>query len=349
MSEGNVDHTISVIVPVYNGEVTLYRCLQAIEQQDQPPHELIIADNGSDDTSIRIVQDFAKRSTINVKLLEVERRGAAAARNAAAKVALGDWLAFTDADCVPDSDWLAQGMIAIQQQSCVALAGPAWGTMEGDLSAQLLSLTTLSVGNVNHWRREAGDTGVNGFASANLWINKQVFEQLQGFDVSLTVSGEDYDLCARLYQAGYAIYYHSQLHVRHIHSSGFVPLLVKASNYGQAHGFLFERYGRPGLYIDVLGDRRVKLGIPYKIWINAVSAEKKMLILLLLGLIHPAFFSLVLLYPFWISRFLRQRAQSLNHHINLFRAYMLGWLLVLRSLAFTVGRVKGSRRSVWLL
>ncbi len=349
MSEGNACHTISVIIPVYNGEATLYRCLHAIEQQDELPHELIIADNGSDDASLRIAQDFANHATIHVRVLEVEKRGAAAARNAAAKIASGDWLAFTDADCVPDSDWLAQGMLVIQQQSCVALAGPAWGTLEGDLSAQLLSLTTLSVGNANHWRKEAGDTGVNGFASANLWINKQVFEQLQGFDASLTVSGEDYDLCARLYHAGYAIYYHSQLHVRHIHPSGLIPLLVKAADYGQAHGFLFERYGKPGLYIDMLGGRRIRLGMPYKVWVNAVSAEKKMLILLMLVLIHPAFFSLVLLYPFWISRFLCQRARSLNHPIHLFRAYMLGWLLVLRSLAFTVGRVKGSRQGVWLL
>ncbi len=340
---------ISVVIPVYNAQNTISRCVQGLQAQKLKPYEVIFVDNGSSDQTVQLLETLTQGWDCRVHILHEATQGAASARNTGADLAQGAWLAFTDADCVPDSDWLAQGMIAIQQQSCVALAGPAWGTMEGDLSAQLLSLTTLSVGNVNHWRREAGDTGVNGFASANLWINKQVFEQLQGFDVSLTVSGEDYDLCARLYQAGYAIYYHSQLHVRHIHPSGLIPLLVKASNYGQAHGFLFERYGRSGLYIDVLGGRRVRLGMPYKIWINAVSAEKKMLILLLLGLIYPVFFSLVLLYPFWISRFLCQRAKGLNHHISDVNAYKLGWLLVFRSFAFAVGRVRGSHRGVWLL
>ena len=340
---------ISVVIPVYNAQNTIARCVQGLQAQKLKPYEVIFVDNGSSDQTVQLLQTLTQDWDCHVQILHEATQGAASARNTGADLASGDWLAFTDADCVPDSDWLEQGAIAIQAQSCVALAGPAWGTMEGDLSAQLLSLTTLSVGNAAHWRREAGDTGVNGFASANLWLNKQVFEQVQGFDVSLAVSGEDYDLCARLYQAGHAIYYHPKLNVRHIHPSGFISLLHKASDYGEAHGFLFEKYGRQGLYVDMLGGKRMRLNIPYKVWVNAVSAEKKLLLLLLLGLIHPVFFGLALLYPFFTSRFLCQRAKGLKHNISVVNAYKLGWLLVFRSFAFTVGRARGSRRGVWLL
>jgi glycosyltransferase involved in cell wall biosynthesis len=295
-----------------------------------------------------IAQSFSESSSVSIRLIEVQKKGAAAARNAAVKVSKGDWLAFTDSDCIPDSDWLEQGMAKIQAQSCVAMAGPAWGTMEGDLSAKLLSLTTLSVGAEAHWQKHVGDTGVNGFASANLWVKKQVFEALHGFDVALAVSGEDYDLCARMYQMGHAIYYHPQLRVRHIHPSGLVALLSKAVAYGSAHGFLFDKYGKTGVYVDVLGGRQVSLSAPFKFWVNLVSAEKKMAILFVFALFCPVFWVLVALYPVFISRFLFQRAKALSKPLHWFQAYQLGWLLVIRSLAFTVGRIKGSRWGVWV-
>jgi len=340
---------ISVVIPVYNAQKTIARCVQGLQDLKLKPYEVIFVDNGSSDETVQLLQSLTEGWNCNVHIVHETTPGAASARNTGADLAQGDWLAFTDSDCIPDVDWLTQGQIHIKKQQCAAMAGPAWGTMEGDLSAQLLSLTTLSVGSEAHWRHDAGKTGVNGFASANLWVNKQVFEQVQGFDATLTVSGEDYDLCARLYQTGHDIYYHPQLSVRHIHPSGFLSLLHKASAYGKAHGFLFEKYGQSGLYVDGLGGKQFHVTASYKLWINAVSAEKKMIVLLGFGVVWPVFWFVALIYPFFISRFLCRRAKALEQQLGLHQAYVLGWLLVFRSLAFTIGRMKGSRRGVWLL
>jgi len=94
---------VSVVVPVYNSERTLADCLRGLEQQDLPKsdYEVIVVCDGSKDSSATI----ARRS--NVRLLDGGKRsGAPSARNRGLKAATGQWVAFTDADCIPSRGWL---------------------------------------------------------------------------------------------------------------------------------------------------------------------------------------------------------------------------------------------------
>ena len=88
---------ITVIVPVYNVEKYILKCLESIASQTYSNYEAIIVNDGSTDTSGLIVKEFAKAHK-NFRYIEQQNKGQASARNAGIRVAEGDYIAFVDGD-----------------------------------------------------------------------------------------------------------------------------------------------------------------------------------------------------------------------------------------------------------
>ena len=344
------DPVISVVIPVYNASTTIEACLQALAAQNRLPLEVIVVDNGSSDGTTQQVQSMVEEFPCSLRLLEKRTRGAAAARNHGIRAAAGEWIAFTDSDCVPDPDWLETGeaLLAEHGSRIAALAGPAWGTLEGDAAARVLGLSSLSVDMPEQLYDSAGATGTLGFAAANLWVRRKALLDLQGFDESLHIAGEDIDLCARLYAASGRICYSPALRVRHIHSSGTIAMCRKMVQYGCAHATLFARHGTPGIHVDMPVAGQLHLPVPASIWCNLASAEKKTLVLLLVSLWQPWLLVLVPIYLYWIGHGLCRRAAKLDKTCRPAEPFYLGMLLVVKSTAITWGRIRGSHRGVWV-
>jgi glycosyltransferase involved in cell wall biosynthesis len=96
-----VSGTISVIIPAFNAADTLVRCLGSVCAQDDADYEVIVIDDGSSDTTAAVCAQF------DVVLIQnASQQGPAISRNRGADTARGEFLAFTDADCVPPVDWL---------------------------------------------------------------------------------------------------------------------------------------------------------------------------------------------------------------------------------------------------
>ncbi len=91
---------VSVIVPVYNAEQYLRRCLNSIITQPIQELEIILVDDGSFDNSLDIIREYADRDD-RIIVLSQGNKGVAAARNTGLKVAKGEYLLYVDAD-----DWL---------------------------------------------------------------------------------------------------------------------------------------------------------------------------------------------------------------------------------------------------
>jgi glycosyltransferase involved in cell wall biosynthesis len=89
---------VSVIIPVYNAEKTIARAIDTVFNQKFDSYEIIAVDDGSTDSSFVILQSYGDR----VRTQRQRNRGASAARNAGAAVAVGEYLAFLDAD----DEWL---------------------------------------------------------------------------------------------------------------------------------------------------------------------------------------------------------------------------------------------------
>lgn len=94
-------HKVSVLVPVYNSEAYISRCLDSILGQTYPNVEVVCIDDGSKDGSPAVLDDYAGRYDGKVVVEHRENAGAAAARNRAIELATGDFIAFVDND-----DWL---------------------------------------------------------------------------------------------------------------------------------------------------------------------------------------------------------------------------------------------------
>ena len=93
----NEEHLISVIVPVYNVETFLPRCLESITSQTYQNIEIILVDDGSTDSSGNICDSFVKTESRS-SVIHQENHGLWHARNTGQKVAKGDFLMFVDSD-----------------------------------------------------------------------------------------------------------------------------------------------------------------------------------------------------------------------------------------------------------
>ena len=93
---------VSIIVPVYNGEKTIERCLRSIQNQSYSNIEVLVVNDGSSDHTDRIIKKYAQRDS-RFRYIEKENSGVSDSRNVAMAQAKGDYFQFVDGD-----DWLVK-------------------------------------------------------------------------------------------------------------------------------------------------------------------------------------------------------------------------------------------------
>lgn len=103
---------ISIIVPVYNVELYLRRCIDSILNQTFTDFELILVDDGSPDSSGKICDEYAE-SDERIKVIHKKNSGPASARNTGLDVANGEWITFVDSD-----DWINKEYLEKLYNSC---------------------------------------------------------------------------------------------------------------------------------------------------------------------------------------------------------------------------------------
>lgn len=96
---------VSVIIPVYNAEDTLRRCVDSVLTQLYTDLEIILVDDGSTDASGKICDEYAQKDARVVVLHQVNK-GVSAARNAGLDRATGEWVAFCDSDDSVNASWI---------------------------------------------------------------------------------------------------------------------------------------------------------------------------------------------------------------------------------------------------
>ena len=96
---------ITVIVPVYNVEKYLKKCLDSIVSQTYNNLQIILVNDGSTDNSAAVCARYLKKDS-RIELIEQENAGLSAARNVGIERAKGEYLAFIDSDDVVDSDYI---------------------------------------------------------------------------------------------------------------------------------------------------------------------------------------------------------------------------------------------------
>jgi glycosyltransferase involved in cell wall biosynthesis len=190
---------VSVIVPVRDNSDGVAHLLAALERQTigRDRLEVLVGDDGSA-VSLGDLGD-------SVQVLRGPRRTSYAARNRAAAHARADRLAFCDSDCLPDPDWLEQGLALLERADVAA------GEVVFDVPERPTVWSLLTIDMFLDQRRSVA---LSQAVTANLLVRRAHFERLGGFDESLP-SGGDLDFAARSVAGGARLAYAPRAIVRH--------------------------------------------------------------------------------------------------------------------------------------
>lgn len=113
---------ISVIIPTYQDWKRLKRCLLALLKSEFDSFEVIVVNNANDEAPGDLIKEVFDKNH-NITLLKEPKAGSYAARNKGIQYAKGDLLAFTDADCIPESNWLQNIAKHFEQNSDLMMIG----------------------------------------------------------------------------------------------------------------------------------------------------------------------------------------------------------------------------------
>ena len=117
MKGRKMNSLISVIVPVYNAENYLDRCIKSIINQKYKELEIILVDDGSKDNSLEICKSYANKDN-RIYVIHKENAGVSAARNTGIEAATGDYIAFVDSDDYIDENMYFNMMQKASEYNC---------------------------------------------------------------------------------------------------------------------------------------------------------------------------------------------------------------------------------------
>jgi glycosyltransferase involved in cell wall biosynthesis len=214
---------ISVIVSARNEADKIEQCLEAIFAQSLKPYEVILVDGNSQDGTVDRARKFP------VKIFYQDYNSKAGACQVGVNNAEGDYVAFTDADCIPDAGWLA-ALTRELVEGVAGVGGRARDIGEGLWTRSInLTLKTPLSGAKSRWtkRRIMKNLGVCG---ANGICRREDILKAGGFRVTLS-GAEDLEMSRRLAKLGVLVYSPEAV-VRHDHGRGLREFAKQAYRYG---------------------------------------------------------------------------------------------------------------------
>ncbi len=255
--------TLSIIIVTYNpGEVAL-DCLRSLPVgNDDPPIEVIVVDNASQDgTPAQIAQHFPQ-----VRLVIHENNpGFAAACNQGMALASGRYLLLLNPDVIVHPGALAEMASFLNDNPGVGIVGPR--TFDGEGQVALTARTPYSVTNVlwkylgldrlfpnrvyGHYRSACRHAlapfDVGWVQGSCLMLRREVYEQVGGLDEGFFLFAEEADFCARAIDAGWRISYLPTANVTHHESSAvsrYPSVKIRSHHLSPLH--YFRKRGREG-------------------------------------------------------------------------------------------------------
>jgi GT2 family glycosyltransferase len=241
----------SIIIPTHGRDAALDRCLKAVSRLDYPSEccEVIVVYDGS------IPIQHPKIGQFSVQLLTQPKSGPAAARNRGAIQSRGDYLAFTDDDCIPTADWLSRLSAAFVQYPERMVGGRVVNALPENNYAAASQLLVDFL----YERYNADPLQAQFFTANNLALRRDLFLELGGFDTRFSLAaGEDRELCHRWINRGYRMFYEPAALVHHAHDLTLAGFWRQHVNYGRG-AFRFRqqqnerlKLERPTFYADLL-------------------------------------------------------------------------------------------------
>jgi len=284
-----MDHTkssplISVIIPCRDHSKELRTCLQGLRKQTTSwPYEIIVVDSAADVEVAETVSEFPFVRLISSDLGLLP----GAARNLGAQYARGEYIAFTDADCVPEPGWLEAAFSALKRRATI-VGGPVLDVTPTSLIAAADNL--LQFIDFPPHRRDGPASYLPG---CNIALSKTAFEELGGFPPHLPVGEDVIFVTAAAARWPDSAQFIRQMQIRHKgrnslhsfwrHHEAFGYYRAK---FGLRLRPIFQRLGRQSIYAVMISLNRLPYFILNTLRWNPLGLVRlfTLLPLLLLGL-----------------------------------------------------------------
>jgi GT2 family glycosyltransferase len=224
---------VSIVVASYNGDRTLKACLDSLKRLNYPDYEVILVDDGSTDTTPQIAAAHPEVRCFRHK----KNLGLSVARNTGIAAALGEIVAFTDADCRADEDWLYYLVGSLLDSEFAGIGGP--NLLPPD-DSPVAAAVMVSPGGPAHVMLT--DRRAEHIPGCNMAFYKWALDDIGGFDPIYTKAGDDVDLCWRLQQSGGKIGFSPAAFVWHYRRSTVGAYLKQQQGYGEAEAALVRKH-----------------------------------------------------------------------------------------------------------
>ncbi len=235
---------MSVIIPVYRDWAPVDRCLRALCKQSlaADKYEVLVVSN--DDAAPDEALAARVQMSPNIRLLHEPAGYSYAARNRGLQEVRGRVVAFTDADCEPDADWLANGLKFLAENAADVVGGKV------EMVRSHRTMVSLH-DSVFGLRQDMYLEIAGSMVTANLFVRRAVFDAGLKFDAQLQ-SGGDFKFCRKAREAGYQLAYSPDAIIRHETRWSYSELFRKVK---RTSGGIVDR-----LWADQGGERSLPPG-----------------------------------------------------------------------------------------
>lgn len=221
---------ISVVVPVYNNNKQLNKFFKAMDGQslDRNLFEVIVVDNGS------IIKPKYKPNSFKLKIVNCSNPGSYSARNEGISQSVGDYIAFTDSDCIPDIDWLKNIFTYINNNKKLDIISGDIHYIFQEKKPNIYEIydTVFGFGQKALYKKNASVT-------ANLIVRKEMFSRVGTFKTN-KFSGSDTEWVKLAVKNNAKFIFVPEIIIKHPARNSFQELLIREK---RLYGGIFVRFG----------------------------------------------------------------------------------------------------------
>ena len=223
---------ISIVIPTYNRNDGLRKCLDSLFDLDYPKDrfEIIVVDDGAEGGAKKVFDEL-KINHSNLRYFTQGHKGPAAARNLGAKASVGEIVGFIDDDCAVYSDW-ARLMVESHRTNPQIITVGGLTSTSSQRTAVLASqfLSTCSIETYINARQE-----VIFFPTCNVSFKKWIFDKHKFNETFPLPGGEDLEFFWRLFKAGFRFIWDKNIKVVHYRDDSTASFIKQAYIYGRGN------------------------------------------------------------------------------------------------------------------
>ncbi|MBN1896586.1 MAG: glycosyltransferase [Candidatus Aenigmarchaeota archaeon] len=218
---------ISFIIPAYNSEKTIAKCLESVLAQDVKK-EVIAVDNNSTDSTAKIIKKY------NVKYVFEKKEGEPCARNAGLNSAKGNYIAFVDSDVVLPANWAKKALDVIASEKHVAGVGGLGLSADKGVISEVIGSRIYGID------KSVDRKYVDSLATMNLLLRRESIGN-ERYDESM-VLGVDTEFNMRLRKKGWKMLFDRRLSVKHYHPTSMRGVMRKWYTYGKNYPYMCTKH-----------------------------------------------------------------------------------------------------------